>query len=68
MVIMFDVNGTLTDPSGLGEPWGRPELEIAILRSAMHDALTGAYRSFPQQPARWRPRRRRTRPGTRGRA
>jgi len=23
MVALFDVNGTLTDPAGIGEPWGR---------------------------------------------
>jgi 2-haloacid dehalogenase len=52
MVILFDVNGTLTDPAGLGEPWGRPELGLPILRgaqqTAMVDALVGAYRPFPE--------------------
>jgi 2-haloacid dehalogenase len=52
MVILFDVNGTLTDPAGLGEPWGRPELGLPILRgaqqTAMVDALVGMYRPFPE--------------------
>lgn len=52
MVILFDVNGTLTDPAGLGEPWDRPELGLVILRSAvqtaMVDALVGAYRPFAE--------------------
>ncbi len=50
MVILFDVNGTLTDPGGLGDPWGRPELGLRMLRSAiqtaMVDALVGAYHPF----------------------
>jgi 2-haloacid dehalogenase len=52
MVILFDVNGTLTDPAGLGEPWGRPELGLPILRAAiqtaMVDALVGEYRPFAE--------------------
>jgi 2-haloacid dehalogenase len=52
MVILFDVNGTLTDPSGLGEPWGRPDLGLPMLngavQTAMVDALVGTYRPFPE--------------------
>jgi 2-haloacid dehalogenase len=52
MVILFDVNGTLTDPAGLGEPWGRAQLGLPILRAAqqtaMVDALVGTYRPFPE--------------------
>jgi hypothetical protein len=31
MVVAFDLNGTLTDPSAIGEPWGRPDLGLAVL-------------------------------------
>ncbi len=52
MVVLFDVNGTLTDPAGLGEPWGRPELGLPMLRAAvqtaMVDALAGTYRPFAE--------------------
>lgn len=50
MIVLFDVNGTLTDPGGLGEPWGRPDLGRAMLDGAIHTAMTdvicGAYRPF----------------------
>lgn len=39
MVALFDVNGTLTDPAGLGEPWGRPELGLRVLRSAILSSM-----------------------------
>lgn len=52
MIVLFDVNGTLTDPAGLGEAWGRPELGLPILdravQTAMVDALVGAYRPFAE--------------------
>jgi 2-haloacid dehalogenase len=52
MVILFDVNGTLTEPAGLGEPWGHPDLGLPILRgaqqTAMVDALLGTYRPFAE--------------------
>src|SRR3954452_5507217 len=52
MVVLFDVNGTLTDPAGLGEPWGRPDLGLAMLRAAvqtaMVDAFAGVYRPFAE--------------------
>lgn len=44
-VVLLDVNGTLTDPAAIGEPWGRPELGVQALdgavQTAMVDALTG---------------------------
>lgn len=50
MVLLFDVNGTLTDTAAIGEPWHRPELGRAALAAAVQtatvDALTGHYRPF----------------------
>lgn len=50
MIVLFDLNGTLTDPSGLGEPWDRPELGLAMLngaiRTAIVDAVSGHCRPF----------------------
>lgn len=47
MVALFDVNGTLTDPAGIGEPWGRPDLGRRALRgallTAMADTITGRF-------------------------
>lgn len=40
MHALFDVNGTLTDPAGLGEAWGRPDLGPRILRCAIETAMT----------------------------
>jgi 2-haloacid dehalogenase len=44
-IVLLDVNGTLTDPAGIGAPWGRPELGTLVLdgavRTAMVDALLG---------------------------
>jgi 2-haloacid dehalogenase len=52
VIALFDLNGTLTDPAGLGEPWGRPEMGVRVLegavRSAMCDALTGEFRPFAE--------------------
>ncbi|MEV4420580.1 haloacid dehalogenase type II [Patulibacter sp. NPDC049589] len=48
--ILFDLNGTLTDPGPLGAPWDRPDLGLRILgdavRGGMTDALTGGVRPF----------------------
>lgn len=48
--VLFDLNGTLTDPAPLGAPWGRPGLGVRILgdavRGGMTDALTGGDRPF----------------------
>ena len=52
MILLFDLNGTLTDPVAIGAPWGVPELGLAVLAGAVQtasvDALTGHYRSFGQ--------------------
>jgi 2-haloacid dehalogenase len=52
VILLFDLNGTLTDPSAMGEPWGTPELGPAALDraigTAMVDALTGEYRPFSE--------------------
>lgn len=48
--LLFDLNGTLTDPAGLGSPWDAPELGTEILataiESAMAETLFGAYHEF----------------------
>jgi 2-haloacid dehalogenase len=53
--VVFDVNGTLTDPAGIGERWGAPDLGDAVLgtaiQSAMVDALLGEYRDFSEHIA-----------------
>jgi len=52
MVIIFDLNGTLTDPAPIGTPWGRPDLGLEVLglavQSAMTDAILGDYRPFTE--------------------
>lgn len=52
MVLLFDLNGTITDPAGIGEPWGVPALGAAALQgavqTAMADVITGAYRTFAE--------------------
>lgn len=52
MLVLFDVNGTLTDPAGLGEPWGRPDLGPGILDGAIEtartDTMVGRYRPLQQ--------------------
>lgn len=52
MIALFDLNGTLTDPAGIGEPWSEPELGSKVLRdaveTAMVDALIGEYRPFSE--------------------
>ncbi len=50
--IVFDLNGTLTNPDALGAPWRAPELGAAVLagaiQSAMAETLIGAYHEFSQ--------------------
>jgi 2-haloacid dehalogenase len=50
--VLFDLNGTLTDPAPLGAPWHRPDLGRRVLgdavRGGMTDALTGAVRPFAE--------------------
>ena len=52
MILLFDLNGTLTDPSAIGEPWDAPEVGGAVLSGAVQtacvDALTGGYRPFSE--------------------
>lgn len=52
MLVLFDLNGTLTDPRPLGAPWEAPELgEEALARaiqSAMVDTILGRYRDFSE--------------------
>lgn len=52
MVALFDINGTLTDPAGIGEPWDRPDLGLRILRnavlSAMAGTIAGSYTPLPE--------------------
>ena len=52
MVLLFDLNGTLTDASAIGEPWDAPDLGLAALAAAVQtasvDALTGHYRPFAE--------------------
>jgi 2-haloacid dehalogenase len=40
--ILFDMNGTLTNPAGLGEPWGREDLGLRILETAVSTAMVDA--------------------------
>jgi 2-haloacid dehalogenase len=48
--LLFDLNGTLTDPEALGAPWGAAGLGEAVLRtaicSAMAETLFGSYHEF----------------------
>src|SRR4051794_11946664 len=50
MTVIFDLNGTLTDPAAIGEPWGLPALGAAVLESALRTAfaetLIGGYHDF----------------------
>jgi 2-haloacid dehalogenase len=50
--IVFDLNGTLTNPEALGAPWAAPELGVAVLagavQSAMAETLFGAYHEFSE--------------------
>jgi 2-haloacid dehalogenase len=49
-VLLFDLNGTLTDPKVIGAVWQAPELGVAVLaaavQSAMVDAILGTSRAF----------------------
>ena len=40
--VVFDVNGTLTDTSAIGEPWGRPDLGDRVLGQAVCTAMVDA--------------------------
>jgi 2-haloacid dehalogenase len=49
-MIVFDLNGTLTDPGAIGGAWQAPGLGVAVLaaavQSAMVDAILGTSRAF----------------------
>jgi 2-haloacid dehalogenase len=51
-VILFDLNGTLTDPRPLGGPWEAPDLGVQALeravQSAMVDTILGRFRDFSE--------------------
>jgi 2-haloacid dehalogenase len=40
--VLFDVNGTLTDTSAIGEPWGRPDVGDRMLERAVSTAMVDA--------------------------
>lgn len=50
MVVLFDLNGTLTNPAAIGEAWGAPDIGPEVLatavQSAMTDTVLGQYREF----------------------
>jgi 2-haloacid dehalogenase len=50
MTVIFDLNGTLTDPAAIGDPWRLPDLGEAVLESALQTAfaetLIGGYHDF----------------------
>lgn len=52
MIILFDLNGTLTDARAIGEPWNAPDLGVESLalavKSAMIDTILGEYRDFTE--------------------
>lgn len=52
MFVVFDLNGTITDPSGIGEPWSAPELGHEVLDRAVQlalvDTVLGEYHEFAQ--------------------
>lgn len=51
-VVLFDLNGTLTDPAAIGGVWDRPDLGLRVLDGAikggMTDALLGTTRPFAE--------------------
>jgi 2-haloacid dehalogenase len=51
-MILFDLNGTLTDPGAIGGAWGAPDVGVAVLaaavQSAMVDAILGNSRAFSE--------------------
>lgn len=52
MDVLFDLNGTLTDPAPIGAPWADPQLGLDVLglavRGGMVDAILGNWRPFPE--------------------
>lgn len=52
MAIVFDLNGTLTDPAAIGEPWDDPSLGTHVLdravQLALADTVVGSYHDFAE--------------------
>lgn len=52
MLVIFDLNGTLTDPGPIGAPWNDANLGVEVLtlavQSAMTDTVVGDYREFSE--------------------
>lgn len=48
--VLFDVNGTLTDPAAIGAVWQRPELGPAILDGAVRTAMVDALLETAARP------------------
>ena len=40
--VLLDVNGTLTDPSAIGEVWARPDVGERVLEHAVSTAMVAA--------------------------
>jgi len=38
-VVLFDLNGTITNPAALGRPWDSPDLGASVLSLAVHAAM-----------------------------
>lgn len=51
-MIVFDLNGTLTDPAAIGGVWRAPDLGVAVLaaavQSAMVETILGSSRAFSE--------------------
>src|SRR3954453_16909279 len=39
MIVIFDLNGTLTDAAGIAEPWQAPDLGLDVLAGAVETAM-----------------------------
>lgn len=48
--VLLDVNGTLTDPGPIGDPWGRSDLGPAVLDRAVHTAMVDALLEIHGRP------------------
>lgn len=51
-MVLFDLNGTLTDPGAIGRAWDAPDLGVAVLaaavQSAMVETILGGTRAFSE--------------------
>ena len=50
MIALFDLNGTLTDPAGIGDPWARPDLGLRTLRGAVLSGMAATLAGRPFVP------------------